>query len=58
MVGLHRGKVGAPWQKLGWWMASAGRRRLEATMHPPINTRRVHDLLPAASLGAANASSH
>jgi hypothetical protein len=42
----------------GWrqW-SSAGRRRLEATKHPPINTHAEHDLLPATRLGGGDGSS-
>jgi len=61
MVGLHRGQVSHPYRTLdgGWrqWL-SAGRRGLDATVHPPINTRPGPDLLPATSLGGANVCSH
>ena len=42
----------------GWrrWRP-AGRRGLDATRRPPISRHCGHDLLPAASVGAANASS-
>ncbi|KAJ4991074.1 hypothetical protein SVAN01_03424 [Stagonosporopsis vannaccii] len=36
----------------------AGRRRLDATEHPPISTDTRHDLLPAASVGATWRFSH
>ena len=57
-VGLHRGKMVAPRQKLdgGWrqW-AAAGRRGLDATTTPPMRADCGHDLLPAANFGGAKA---
>lgn len=57
-VGLHRGKMVAPRQKLdgGWRQRpAAGRRGLDATEDPPIRAAAPPDLLPAAKVGAARA---
>lgn len=62
LVGLHRGKGVAPrseaWIVDGDSGSPAGRRRLDATERPPINTRAGFHLLPAASFGASDALSH
>jgi hypothetical protein len=61
-VGLHRG-IGVAARAAAGVVdgdsgSPAGRRRLDATERPPINTRTGCDLLPAASFGAASGLSH